>query len=255
MGEVRRHPEDALQDALDGCLDAGALAELEAHLSGCATCRELRKHLRQVKGALGAMPPPPPPEALPAALRQTLDRADRRSATVRWGAAAAALAAVLALLVWLFPRPGPAPSLVAQDYRALLDGRLALALETTDVARMEAFFAGQGLGFETRVFDLAMMQYRLAGGSVHEAKGRRSALFVYGGPGGHLLLCQMYLGHTSELPRADEVREKGGIRFHVFRRDQVTLVFWQEGDVVCVLAGDGSPETVTQLAYAKAVKL
>ena len=47
----------------------------------------------------------------------------------------------------------------------------------------------------------------------------------------------------------------GGIRFRIYRSGGVTLVFWQEGSVVCVLAADGDPEQAIQRAYAKAVKL
>jgi len=32
------------------------------------------------------------------------------------------------------------------------------------------------------------------------------------------------------------------------------VVFWSEGDVVCVLVGDGPPEAVVSLAFAKAMK-
>lgn len=33
------------------------------------------------------------------------------------------------------------------------------------------------------------------------------------------------------------------------------LVFWQEGDVICVLASDARPEDVIALAFAKAVRV
>jgi hypothetical protein len=35
----------------------------------------------------------------------------------------------------------------------------------------------------------------------------------------------------------------------------MTLVFWQEGAVVCVLASEGNTDEVVQLAYAKDVKV
>jgi hypothetical protein len=35
----------------------------------------------------------------------------------------------------------------------------------------------------------------------------------------------------------------------------LTLVFWQEGAVTCVLASDIDPEELAQLAFAKAVKV
>jgi hypothetical protein len=51
------------------------------------------------------------------------------------------------------------------------------------------------------------------------------------------------------------MRENNGIRFHVYRKDGLTLVFWQEGTVMCVLASDAPGEEVIQLAFAKAVRI
>jgi hypothetical protein len=42
--------------------------------------------------------------------------------------------------------------------------------------------------------------------------------------------------------------------FQIYRVGELTLVFWQEGTMVCVLASDAKSEAVIQLAYAKAVK-
>jgi hypothetical protein len=65
----------------------------------------------------------------------------------------------------------------------------------------------------------------------------------------------MYEGRLASLPQPDEVRDHGGIRFQVYRKGKLTLVFWQEGAVVCVLASDAESDDVIQLAYAKAVKV
>jgi hypothetical protein len=65
----------------------------------------------------------------------------------------------------------------------------------------------------------------------------------------------MYEGWLGDLPRTDDVREHNGIIFQVYRTSGLTLVFWQEGAVVCVLASDAESEAVIQLAYAKAVKV
>jgi len=65
----------------------------------------------------------------------------------------------------------------------------------------------------------------------------------------------MYEGQLADLPRSDDEREHNGITFRVYRAGTVTLVFWQEGPVVCVLASDADAEAVIQLAYAKAVKV
>jgi hypothetical protein len=41
----------------------------------------------------------------------------------------------------------------------------------------------------------------------------------------------------------------------MFEVDGVTMVSWQEGGHVCVLAGDGPAEAVVQLACAKTMKV
>jgi hypothetical protein len=63
----------------------------------------------------------------------------------------------------------------------------------------------------------------------------------------------MFEGSTRELPRGAEVRRHGAISFFVFRRGARTLVFWPEGEVLCVLASDAGVEEVIALAFAKAV--
>ena len=85
--------------------------------------------------------------------------------------------------------------------------------------------------------------------------GRPSALFAYRGVGDHTLMCQMFEGSLDELPQGGEAREHNGIEFRIFKQHGLTLVFWMEGSVVCVLVSDVPGEDVVQLAYAKAVKV
>ena len=65
----------------------------------------------------------------------------------------------------------------------------------------------------------------------------------------------MYEGTIDELPAGSEAREHDGIRFRIYRAHGVTLVFWQEGSVVCVLISDAPTEDVILFAYAKAVRV
>jgi hypothetical protein len=41
----------------------------------------------------------------------------------------------------------------------------------------------------------------------------------------------------------------------VYERDGRTMVFWEEGDVVCVLTSDAPAQAVIDLSFAKAVKI
>jgi anti-sigma factor RsiW len=131
---------------------------------------------------------------------------------------------------------------VGDALQELLDGRVPSRtrwevdahLEECERCRAE----WHGVPFTTRVFDLGMMGYRLEGGRVHRLAGRLSALFVYRGEGGKILVCEMYSGHARELPGGAVLRENKGIRFYVYRTGRTTTVFWQERDVVCALSSD-----------------
>ncbi len=267
------HYGEELQDLLDGRLAEPRRSEVTAHVETCVRCRRELDALRWIKSGMpkqvGEAEPPPD---LASRVRASLDAADatdaaaasRRSFASRvprraWIAAGLAAAAVLVVFA-RGDRPSALPALVAADFAAYESaaaqgGGGGLDIQSSDPKAVEAHFARNGIAFPTRVFDLGMMQYRLAGGRVHELDGRPSALFAYRGPEDTALVCQMYPGSVSELPATDDVRENNGITFHVFRSGNVTLVFWQEGDVVCVLTSSAPTETVVQLAFVKAVRV
>jgi anti-sigma factor RsiW len=253
------HPGEELQDLLDGRLQEPRRSEVAAHVEGCARCRRELDALRWIKAeAAKHLADVEMPPALAGRVRAALDAADRRDRLrVRrraWIGAAVAAAAVLILLA-RGHETSSVPALVAADFDAFATGTTSLGLESANPSEVERYFARNGIDFPTRVFDLGMMQYQLVGGRVHELDGRPSALFAYRGPGGTALICQMYQGRIAELAPTEDVREHNAIRFHVHRQGNLTLVFWQEGDVVCVLASSAPTETVVQLAFAKAVRV
>ena len=98
-----------------------------------------------------------------------------------------------------------------------------------------------------------MMDLQLAGGIKHSLVGRDSAAFVYRGPGKLRVVCQMYRGSIDELPQATDVREHDGITFYSYEVDCVSMTFWREGDVICVLAAMADLDEVIALAFAKAM--
>jgi anti-sigma factor RsiW len=262
---VKSHPgEDDLQSAVDGALAADAAAAVASHLQECLACRRAAESLGWARGQaarLGGATPLPPD--LAGRIAAALDEEDRRAALAsarppaRRLAPAAVLAAALLLAVAILAiwRGGRAdlPSSVAADFRSHAAGTLPLALHTADVERMEQFFARNGVPFSTRVFDLGMMGQELVGGRVHSLRARPSALFVYRGRDGSVVLCEMYAGTLAELPPPAARVEHEGIAFQIYDREGLTLVFWMEGEVVCVLVGAGR-EAVVQLAFAKAMK-
>ncbi len=265
MTDTVNHLGATLQDFLDGRLDDTRQAEVRAHLDGCPQCRSKLAALRWVRDvALKQLPGEEVPPALADRVAAALDAADGRTRPAtswtiwrrwwKWATAGAVLAAAaVALLLVSRPRANPVDA-VARDFAEYANGNLALALRTSDGTAVESLYARGRINFRTRVFDLGMMQYRLVGGRIHQLRGRPSALFAYRGPEGRDLVCQMYEGRLAELPRSDDVREHDGITFQVYHAGKLTLVFWQEGAVVCVLASNADSEAVIQLAYAKAAK-
>jgi anti-sigma factor RsiW len=262
-----------LELAIDGRLGAEEQAALDRHLADCEACRRELDLLRWTKGQAaaarerGGVPADlearilaalDGADALPAGLSPAAPpSADRPPSARRWAIGGLAAAAALVLLAWgLLRAPALAiPDAVARDHRAYVEAALPLAIRTADVARIDAYFTANGIGFRPRVYDLGMMQYTALGGVVHRVAGRPSALFVYAGPDGRVLLCQMYEGTLTELPAPDERRTDRGVEFLIYRREAHTLVFWREPDgVVCVLAGDGAPGAVIALAVAKATR-
>lgn len=257
-----RHYGQELQDLLDDRLAEPLRSEVAAHVESCTRCRRELDALRWVKTE---MPKHAGGAELPAELasrvRAALDaeeRQRRRPRVSRRAWIAGAIAAAALLVVFFRGYKSTAlPSMVATDFVAYDTGAMNLEIESADPKVVEAYFARNGVGFQTHVYDLGMMQYRLAGGRVHRLDGRTSALFAYRGapPNETSLVCQMYEGRVTDLPATDDVREHNGFRFYIYRSENVTVVFWQEGDVVCVLASDAPSENVVQLAFAKAMRV
>jgi anti-sigma factor RsiW len=258
------HPTQALQELLDERLDAAARAEVERHVAACERCRRELEVLRWTRrtlrdAATGGPVPPTLEDDVMAALDAEAGGAGRPGSVARppWHLplAAAAVLGILGLALLLL-RPGAdVPALQARDFASFQTGRLTLELEVDDVATIERFFSEQDLGFEARVLDLAMMAYEPVGGRVHRVEGKPSALFVYRGPDGQILVCQMFVGLVADLPTGAERRSNEGIEFRIYERDGKTVVAWQEGLVVCVLVSDIPREEVIQLAFAKAMKV
>ncbi|MGH9838574.1 MAG: anti-sigma factor family protein [Blastocatellia bacterium] len=274
-----RHFKEEMQELLDDRLNHETRLEVERHLESCEECRRELEALRWTKRFAHQQYAP---RSAPAKLEENILKAlaledsdysikpiiwwRQRRAILAYGLALAA-GVVLALSYFMLRTPyrkppeaptGSAslPSAVAQDYRNYQAEKLPLMLMTGDVKEMERFFSAGGIAFDTRVFDLAMMNYRLVGGRVHQLLDRQSALFVYRGKDNRILICQMYPGQVTELPPAGAIlRENKGIRFYIYRVNGLAVAFWQEGAVTCVLTSEIDPEEVVQLAFAKAVKI
>jgi anti-sigma factor RsiW len=112
-----------IHDRLDGALDAGAGAELDAHLASCAACRALAADLEEIRRTAGGVPDFMPRAEVWARLSERL--AGELAARPRpfWTGARVALAMAATLVVavtasvWLMrgpSAPAPAPRAAAQ---------------------------------------------------------------------------------------------------------------------------------------------
>lgn len=263
MDSLDRHYDDEFQELLDGRLPSAERTAVEAHVARCARCHGQLEALRTARQAVRALSLPFVAASLEAEVVAVLQAersaheqsGPRRPGRLRrpaWIAAAAAL--VLAVGGVATMRRPDMTAAVRIDYKRYRTGEAVLDIATDDPARLQAFFSTSGIGFPTRVLDLGMMRYRLVGGRAGTVRGRASAFFVYRHEDGHVVVCQMYPGTMDELGSAGARRVHDGIPFRVYDQGGTTLVFWPEGDVICVLAGEGDPERVVQLAFAKAMK-
>jgi anti-sigma factor RsiW len=271
MTTETRHFKEEIQEFLDDRLNAELRLEVEQHLELCEPCRTEMQALQWTRNLSHQQFAP---EAMPAKVEENillaLDLEDRRfirntvfswiwwrrkSALLAFSSILiAAVALTLSYLTFYAPLQG-FPSEVARDYQNYQTEKLPLMLQTEAINEMEKFFSESEFPFQTRVFDLAMMGYRLTGGRVHQLLNRKSALFVYRKEGNKVLVCQMYPGLVTELPTGAMLRESKGIQFYIYHVNGLTVVFWQEGAITCVLTSDIDSEEVIQLAYAKAMKI
>lgn len=262
MSSEREHPREELQDLLDGRLAGEAREAIERHLATCGQCRGRLAGLRWAQEQVARLATVPVPAGLPERVRVSLDaedaRVDRHSGLPLWTPVAAAAMLVLALLVIPLWRPADLGVVgeVQDDVVGVVEGSLALEAGPMPPLELEAWFARRGIPFATRVFDLGGMAFELVGGRVERTAGGRGALFVYRGPQGRLVVCQMF---AAEVPRPHDAavhHRDDGVEFHTVRRDGVVLVFWREGDVTCAMGSTDLPaEEIRALAYAKAVKV
>ncbi len=260
------HPGDRLVDFVDGRLDPASADAVRAHLAVCADCRAVEMDLRAAVSASAVLKHDAieMPADLLASVSRALDAEEfheyvppqpqRIHPLTRGAVAAAAVAALLALYVQIgAPRPASdLPTLVARDLAAVGSRALPLAVQAGDAATLERYFAASS-GPRVRVIDLAMMQIALEGAARHTLAGRPSGLYSYQTPSGARLVCQMYEGRLSDLPPPESIRDENGFHFQIYTRGSVTAVFWQEGELVCVLASELPADEVIALAVAKAM--
>lgn len=268
------HPTERLAELLDERLGGDERRAVDAHVRECPLCRDTLAALSAAKKALGQLPQRDMPIDLEARVLRDIDQADAdgqsdAATTPKWvpwpegplvemstgwrSLILVAAALLLAAGVYFISRPSAdLPSAAAAHVSALQAQQLPLGSSATDANVLQDYL-GQRVAFRVRVFDLAMMGFTIGGGGVLDLGGRPAAAWVYRGPNGSLL-CEMFVASLEDLPPPEETRVANNFTFHIYHRDGGTQVFWEEGDVLCVLSSTLPANQVVDLAIAKAMK-
>jgi anti-sigma factor RsiW len=227
-----------VQAYFDGELDAGASAEIERHTQACTECAELLGSLEALHGAMRqqtlyhrASP------KLRSRVTKALDRETRNSwsfgglvlgGTQFWsgaasGAAAIALAAVLAFVVILPSPPNPLVNDVMNAHvRSLMENHL-IDVKSTDQHTVKPWFAGHA-DVSPPTADFPKEDYRLVGGRVDYVDGHRAAVLVYR-RGAHTINVFSWAQSGESLP-------------NIVTRNGYHAVFWRSGDLVFCAVSD-----------------
>ncbi len=264
MREETHLAENELDALLDGRLTPEQHASAAGHIAGCEACGAELAQLRWLRSELRAVGARAPARdaAFEARLRVALDGEDAVRARTervapllrgprRWLlASAAAMTAVL--LAWLVASPQQValPDAAAERYLAV---RGEPAEPGLDAAVLEERFRAGGVAFRARVLDLDMLGFRIAGGSAFEFGATTAVETLYRDALGQSVLCVMLEDDAAALPAGGERFERGGIAFASFRRGDVTVVVWSEGDLLCLLVAALPREELHVLAVAKAM--
>lgn len=146
---------------------------------------------------------------------------------------------------WLRP---PTIDDIADDYRSRVRPNLRLDYVTSEPAALERYLFGiEPLAF--RVPDLTRESYVLVGGGLHQHRGRAVAFAVYRGAHGERVMSETYYAAP---PTAVPVHRQSikGIEFTTYRQDELSIVFWRDGDFTSVFASTGEVKSVVELAVA-----
>ncbi|MFN8006788.1 MAG: hypothetical protein U0V70_07165 [Terriglobia bacterium] len=127
-----------------------------------------------------------------------------------------------------------------------------MELKTPDAKEVESFFAKNGIAFHPEASGPLMVRYPLVGISLHQILGRRGTLCIYQKDANRFLLSEMFPGNAAELPDGALTCGKGPRQLYIYREDNVTMAFWQDGRLICVLASDNDVEELIQMALQKA---
>jgi anti-sigma factor RsiW len=168
---------------VDGALSPADRAEVEAHIAGCPACRAQADTERTLASALHSLPSP----ALPHGLAVRVRRRSRKPVTLRRRVWVPALAAALAMGLWVRGSPPFVAWEVALDHAHCFGKqRVPAQVWTADPMRLTAWFDAQGT--ELPLVPASAGGLDLVGGRYCRLADRAVAHVYYGGSDGQLSL-------------------------------------------------------------------
>ena len=164
--------------------------------------------------------------------------------------AAITAVAIIGLAISIARDPG-LPAHVSEHYLRVAGGLVTPTIPVTDSVALSTSLARSAPG-AVRVPAIEASGWRLDGGARGELGGRPAATAIYRNAIGEFLVWQAVDGSTDELPPTSDVRDLDGRRFFVHYKATNTLVFWQEGPRLVVIAASQPGEHIVAVARVAA---
>ena len=222
---------------VDGELDAGPMAEAEAHLSTCPDCHGRADGERRFRQLLRRQPRETAPPEFRARMLGLARRVRTRKKLRVWLGTPALAAAVLLLAFVLMARSlstgGREPEAVA----SLVDKHLAYAqlegpaeFSSTERQAVAAWFR-QRTGLRVPVPDLSPAGIQLVGARIADADQRKVAYLFY--KKGHVLMSVFMVPEVGRrAPLAGRPMDFGGHEYLAQERQGLRTVSWRDGQTL-----------------------
>lgn len=230
------HPDlEAQVDALlDGELAIPEANEIQAHLAGCAQCRQFLAERQALSGSIrGSLPRLTASEDLRRKVQEKLHEAQRpvriRPAAWQWLAMAASLV-IVAIGGWQVGRRQSASSDLADEVlrshiRAMQPGHLTDVL-STDQHTVKPWFDGV-LDYSPPAYDFSGKDFPLIGGRLDYLASRPVAALVYGRRKHFITLLVWPV--ERDIPVAPESRSQQG--YHQLHWTTAEYSYWAVSDL------------------------